>query len=73
MKNIVLCLPAEADEALILAGLHELQQRTPFYLASEAGTLPGSELSPAEIEAEILLARQGQAIPLAEARRRFAL
>ena len=71
MKTIVLHVPDEANEAVVLAALRELQQKTPFYLESETGQLPGCDWSADAVEAEILEARQGQGISLAEARERF--
>ena len=71
MKTIVLHVPDDADEAGVLAALRKLQQTASFYVESDTGQLPGCDGSAEALEKEILLARQGQAVPLAEARRRF--
>lgn len=71
MKTIILHVPNEADEATVLAALRELQQKTPFYLESDTGQLPGCDWSAEEVKAEILRARQGVGVSLAEARQRF--
>lgn len=73
MKTIVLHVPNEADEARVLAALRDLQQQTPFYLESETLGLPDRPLTPDEIEVEILEARQGQPIALAQARQQFGV
>ena len=73
MKTIVLLVPDEADEAAVLAALRELQQKTPFYLESESGQLPGCDWSVEAVETEIVQARQGEGLSLAEARARFQL
>lgn len=71
MRTIVLHVPDEADEAEVLAALRELQQQVPFYLEPESGELPGCDWSAEAIANEILRARQGSIISLAEARQRF--
>lgn len=73
MKTIILHVPDEAGEAKVLAALRALQQETPFYLESDFPASGSQPLTAAEVEAEILLARQGQSITLAQARRQFGL
>ncbi len=73
MKTIILHVPDEAGEAKVLAALRALQQETPFYLESDFPGSIGQPLTAAEVEAEILTARQGQPISLTPARPQFGL
>ena len=71
METIILRVPDEAGKLVVLAALRELQHQVPFALDADPEPLPGFGMSPAEIEAEILAARQEPGISLMEARRRF--
>ncbi len=73
MKTIVLCVPDDADEAAVLAALRELQQKTSFYLESDAATLPGPAASPAEWTERLRQAEASADVSYEEARARFAV
>ena len=73
METIILRVSDEAGKQAVLAALRELQQQVPFALDADPEPLPGCGLTPVEIEAAILAARQEPGISLAEARRHFGI
>lgn len=73
MKTIVLHVPDEANEAQVLAALRELQQKTPFYLASDVEALPGPATTPAEWTERLRQAEASEDISYEDARIRLGI